>query len=269
MSNVIKATVIGIALITPLSLSADEHALDCNKCVDSSDIAGKAITNGKIGANSVSTGKITNGAVTSEKIAAGAITKSKIADNSVKGSHIRAKAITASKIAPLAVNANKIADGAVTMYKLSSELQNLLEDLQEELDRLSPDSDLTGATYCFVGLNTFLSAGNGSAEVTADPYKFKLDFTSSTEVTLTTIYDPYSTINIPAYTMTDTDDAEDPESATYTMIGNKLTVDADSVLYASPSGDVLIGGLGDRSVFGDIDHWEAGIFIGVRAASCD
>jgi hypothetical protein len=233
MLNSIRGPLIRIALIALLSLGADAHAqvsdVDCDGCVDRADIA--------------------NGAVDARKLSR--------------------QSIVTNKIASKAVTTGKIKGGAVTMSKLSPELQNLLADLQEERDRLSPDGDLTGAIYCFVGLNTFLSAGNGSADVTADPYKFKLDFTSPTEVTFTTIYDPYSTINIPAYTMTDTDDADDPESATYTMIGNKLTLDEESILYAGPSGDVLIGGLGDRSVFGNIDHWEAGIYIGVRAASCD
>jgi hypothetical protein len=235
---------IGILIIGMLVLGSQAHAqkatnVVCDGCIGSGDIADKAITPSELRSSSVTTSKIKNSAVSTGKI---------------KNS---------------AVSTGKIRDGAVTMRKLSPELQDLLEGLRQEMDRLSPEPDLTGAIYCFVGLNTFLSAGNGSADVTANPYKFRLDFTSSTEVTLTSIYDPYSTINIPAYTMTDTDNAEGPASGTYTMIGNQLAIDEDSVLYAGPSGDVLIGALGDRSVFGNVEHWEAGIYVGVRAASCD
>jgi len=80
---------------------------------------------------------------------------------------------------------------------------------------ISPRPDLTGATYCLFGQGTWLFADTGtSAEVTANPFAARLDFTSSTELTNTGIYDPVTHISIPSFTMVDGQDLGDETGTT-------------------------------------------------------
>ncbi|MCH7765385.1 MAG: hypothetical protein IH916_02380, partial [Acidobacteria bacterium] len=110
MFKSIRIFFIAIAPIALLGLAAEVHAqaatdVDCNGCVDISDIAAQAVgaaklkdgavTRDKLRNNSVNTGKIQGGAVTTKKIRAGAVTTAKIRDG----------AVTAAKAAPELSNA--------------------------------------------------------------------------------------------------------------------------------------------------------------------
>ena len=140
----------------------------------------------------------------------------------------------------------------------------------------TPDADLTGTTYCLFGQGTWLSAGNGSASVTANPFSARLDFTSSTQVTVTGIYDRISSLQLPSLTITDAVDPFAPEMLTYTVVGNRLAIaftdngDVDTSDFTmTPDAQVFVGGFFERSVDVGVDFWETGMIVGVRAASCN
>ncbi len=170
-----------------------------------------------------------------------------------------------------------------TEEKLKSRV-DLLEvqvaDLQAELARVSPEADLTGTTYCLFGQGTWLFADTGvSAEVTANPFLVRLDFTSSTQLTATTIYDPVTHILIssvpPFFAMFDEEDLA-PESLTYTLVGNLLTItffengeSETSRFIMTPDAQTFVGGFFERSGEGNINIWETGMIVAVRAANCD
>ena len=138
---------------------------------------------------------------------------------------------------------------------------------------VSPRPNLDGATYCLFGQGTWLFADPGvSASVTANPFAARLDFTSSTQLTITGIYDPFTSINIPDYTMVDDDDLGAPEMATYTVVANLLaiTVDSETISFImTPDAQVFVRGFGERGSDGTVQSWETGIIIGVQAANCD
>jgi len=141
---------------------------------------------------------------------------------------------------------------------------------------LLPDSDLTGTTYCLFGQGTWLFADPGvSATITANPFAARLDFTSSTEVTSTGIYDPFSSVHFPSRTMVDDDDLSN-ETGTYTVVGNLLTLtstdDGESETTSfimTPDQQVFVSGFFERAMDGTLETWETGMIVGVRAANCD
>ena len=142
---------------------------------------------------------------------------------------------------------------------------------------LSPDADLTGAIYCLFGQGTWLFADPGvSAGVTANPFIVRVDFTSSTQLTATTISDPITGISIPSYTMNDAEDDLGVEMLTYTVVGNLVTItfsedgEAESSRFImSSDAQVFAGGFGQRGSDGTQQSWETGMIIGVQAANCD
>jgi hypothetical protein len=76
--------------------------------------------------------------------------------------------------------------------------------------------------------------------------------------------------------MVDEDDLDDPESGTYTLVGNLLTLfgsdngeSETGSFIMTPDGQVFIQVFGQRT--GDVsgEWWETGIVIGVQAANCD
>lgn len=162
-------------------------------------------------------------------------------------------------------------DGRVATLELQT------AELLAALERASPDADLTGTTYCVFGQGTWLFAGNGTADVTTNPFSGRLDFTSAMQLTATGIYDPFSSINWPSLTMTDDADSTIPANGTYTVVGNGLTVSlpdgAGGVelfdFTMTPDARVFVGGFFERSIDAGIDGWETGMIVGVQAASCD
>ena len=155
-------------------------------------------------------------------------------------------------------------------------LEAQVADLQAELARVSPDSDLTGATYCLFGQGTWLLAEPGvSAEVVVNPFAARLDFTSPTELTSTAIYDPVTSIAFPPPTIIDDDDLGN-ETGTYTVVGNLLTLtfldngDTETAPFImTPDANVFVGGSFERGGDGDVESWETAMIVGVRAANCD
>ncbi len=142
---------------------------------------------------------------------------------------------------------------------------------------VSPRPNLTGATYCVFGQGTWLFADPGvSANITANPFAARLDFTSSTEFTATGIYDPLSSMHFPSLTLVDDDDLSGPEMGTYTVIANLLTVtvtdngESETISgIMSPDGQVFVGGFFERAMDGTLETWETGMIVGVQAANCD
>ena len=161
--------------------------------------------------------------------------------------------------------------------KQVKQLEKLTAGLQAELERVSPDADLTGKTYCLFGQGTWLFADPGvSASVTANPFLVRVDFTSSTQLTATTIYDPITSILIPSYTMDDAVDDLGVEMLTYTVVGNLVTItffedgEADSSRFIiAADAQVFVGSFGQRGSDGTNQSWETGMMVGVQAANCD
>lgn len=83
MSNLITTGLIGFALLGMGTAVHAQNDVDCNKCVDASDIAAQAINSSKIEKSAVTTKKIAKKAVTAHKIAAGAVTSGKIKNGAV------------------------------------------------------------------------------------------------------------------------------------------------------------------------------------------
>ena len=136
---------------------------------------------------------------------------------------------------------------------------------------VSPRPDLTGATYCLFGQGTWLSAGNSAGTVTANPFAARLDFTSSTQLTVTGIYDPIGTIDIPSLTMVFEEDTGGV-AGTYTLVANLLSiiVDSETVSFImTPDAQTFVGGFFEQSVDSGVDIWETGMIVGVQAANCD
>ena len=146
---------------------------------------------------------------------------------------------------------------------------------------LSPDADLTGAIYCLFGQGTWLFADPGvSAGVTANPFIVRVDFTSSTQLTATTISDPITGISIssiaPFFTIGDSVDDLGVEMLTYTVVANLLTItffedgEADSSRFImAADAQVFVGSFGQRGSDGTNQSWETGMMVGVQAANCD
>ena len=63
--------------------SAQATDVVCSRCVDTSDIAGEAITTWKLGAKAVTGSKIKNDAVTTPKIKGQSVTAPKIANGAI------------------------------------------------------------------------------------------------------------------------------------------------------------------------------------------
>lgn len=151
-------------------------------------------------------------------------------------------------------------------------LEQQVATLMAELERVSPVTDLTGKTYCVFGQGTWLSAGNGSAAVYANPHSAKAEFTSATEVTVTQRFDPYSWIVLPDYIMYDEDDSWGTAVGTYTVIGNQVTVTLggeDSTMWMTPDANVMLNGYFERGLHEGVDWWETVITVAVQADSCD
>ena len=151
-------------------------------------------------------------------------------------------------------------------------LEQQMTTLMAELERVSPDTDLTGKTYCVFGQGTWLNAGNGSAEIYTNPHSAGADFTSATEVTVTQRYDPYSKIVLPDYIMVDGEDTWGSAQGTYTVLGNQLTFTfggEDSTFLMTPDAQVLLTGYFERSTNGGVDWWETVMTVGIQATSCD
>ena len=140
---------------------------------------------------------------------------------------------------------------------------------------VSPRPNLTGATYCLFGQGTWLFADPvlDVVGVTVNPFAARLDFTSSMELTITRIYDPITGIQFPPAAIGDSDDLGNPAMGTYTLVGNLLTITADSETTSfimTPNAEVFVGGFALRGDDGGTNQsWKTGMIIGVRAANCD
>lgn len=82
MHSTLRNYLIGLAPIALMAFGTQVRAqatdVDCTKCVDSRDIAVKAVTTGKLQSEAVTKDKIGRGAVTTSRIKNGAVTPSKV-----------------------------------------------------------------------------------------------------------------------------------------------------------------------------------------------
>ncbi len=148
---------------------------------------------------------------------------------------------------------------------------------------ISPRPDLTGATYCLFGQGTWLFGDPlVSVSVTANPFAARLDFTSSTQLTVTGIYDPVQHVfisgSVPPFLdlVDDGDDLGDPEAGTYTLVANLLTLtttdgqETETISFImTPDAQTFVGGFAQPGIDGTVKSWETGMVVGVRAANCD
>lgn len=103
--------------------------VNCNKCVDTGDIAKKAVKKKNLAKNAVDGSRIADGQVKTidladgaaeeSKLAAGAVTGGKIADGTVTGANLAASVVDGSMLADGAISSGTIADGTVTTDKLT------------------------------------------------------------------------------------------------------------------------------------------------------
>ena len=163
------------------------------------------------------------------------------------------------------------------ILELIAALDARVATLEAEQGRVSPDADLTGSTYCIFGQGTWLFAEPGvSATVTANPFSARLDFTSATQLTVTGIYDPITSLHFPFLTLVDDEDDLGAETITYTVVGNVLTLiftdngESEAASFTmTPDAQVFVSGFFERSMDADLEAWETGMIVGVQAASCD
>ena len=170
-----------------------------------------------------------------------------------------------------------LADGEETgiAHRVAA-LEQQMTALMADQERVSPDPDLTGKTYCVISLGIGLQAEAGvSARVHVNPIQTMADFTSPTQLTVTEISNTYTWVNFPSYTMNEEDDSKLTEG-TYTIVGSQLavTLDDDEGSYTyyvtlTPDGQVFIGSLVGREVDEGVDKFAIYLQMGVQADSCD
>jgi hypothetical protein len=131
-------TSVFLSLFTVNAWGVTADDVVCPRCVDTSDLAARAVTAGKLAADAVRTGKIEN------------------------------RAVTRAKLAPDSVGTGKIVDGAVTQAKLSAGLAAMIDDLKAQVATLeaklaavsvNADGDLV-----ISGANLFIQSGNGATD---------------------------------------------------------------------------------------------------------
>ena len=118
----LTVTIVGAALFglaTPSTAQTANNVV-CIGCVGASDLADGAATRSKVRNFAIDTSKLAGSAVSSAKIATGAVTRSRIRDFAVNGSKLAGSAVTTAKIANSAVTAGKIANNAVTGAKIAN-----------------------------------------------------------------------------------------------------------------------------------------------------
>ena len=174
-------------------------------------------------------------------------------------------------------NDKKLEKRVDRIEKQVKQLEKLTAGLQAELERVSPDADLTGKTYCIYGQGSWLTTEDGVwADILSGAGGLRLDFTSSTQLIVTGIYDIYSTIHLPDMTLIPEDDGTDEGIGTYTVVGNRLTIEhsiegePDSIdLLMTNDGQVLVYiGFGLENE-GTVQTWNVETVVGVQADSCD
>lgn len=87
--------------------------LDCDKCVNSADVATGAITSNKIRNGTITRADIAADTITGNRIKDGTIKNLDIARDTIKSSRIRDGTITTADIAPNAITSNKIKNGTI------------------------------------------------------------------------------------------------------------------------------------------------------------
>ena len=120
------------SLAASSQVSAQANDLDCDACVQETDLGPNtannaklkngAVTAGKLSANAVSVAKITDQAITTPKLTTAAVTAPKIGPNAVQTDKFANASVTAPKIAPQAVTQSKLADKAVSYEKLGRDV---------------------------------------------------------------------------------------------------------------------------------------------------
>jgi len=239
----LSLSVLALAIAqSPAFAQAQAEDLDCVRCVDTVDIAPKAVINGKIGDAAITTGKIKGGAVSTGKL--------------------QNQAVTQQKLAPGSVSSGKIQDGAIQIRHLSQVLR----------DRLFPSDDLTGAMYCMRLIETELFGNGNRSEVIENHATVKLNFTSPTQVSFRILGEAYGQLDLPADTVSNSTDPGETLNGTYTIDTTQLVLTLpydeggteDTVFYISPDHNVVVGGWGDS----ESGYFSNGLMVGVQGSNC-
>ena len=127
------AMLVGImagALLSSAVHAQPAIAVQCIKCVDTTDIAIQAVTGAQLAIDAVNTTRIKDFAVTTPKIANQAVTGAQLAVDAVNTTRIKNGAVTKAKIATGAVGSNEIANGTIMPEDLGFDLQTQIAVLR-------------------------------------------------------------------------------------------------------------------------------------------
>ncbi|MGN0149018.1 MAG: hypothetical protein ACI4C7_02045, partial [Clostridia bacterium] len=103
-----------------------------DKAIGTEQLADKAVGTEQLADKAVETEQLADKAVETEQLADKAVGTEQLADYSVGEAQLAQYAVTPDKIYPQAVQTSHIKDGNVTNVKLSSDLQNKLNDFQKK-----------------------------------------------------------------------------------------------------------------------------------------
>lgn len=153
--------------------------------------------------------------------------------------------------------------------------------VETEQARLVPAS-VDGSTYCIYDLSAGVGAGDPDPVTgdgnwmgaSANAAIFEVTFTTA-QVTLTLIADSFYEALAPSNRLLDSSDLLGSETATWTQVGNVVTVTfpdlVQDTFLVTPDSNVMILSLAefDRASDNSGDWFSADLAIGVRATSCN
>lgn len=105
-----------------------------------------------IPSNAIDSSKIDDGSIINSKIGAGAVTSTKIGDGAVTTTKIASDSISNAKIKANAIDTTNIIDKAVTKAKLSTQLQTIIDELNQNYFNTDSLDELLSA-FNLYGLN--------------------------------------------------------------------------------------------------------------------
>lgn len=109
----------------------DLVGVNCDDSIDTDQLVDDSVTQDKIADDAVGADQLADDSVDTAAIQDDAVTQAKIADDAVGSAQIQENAVTASELADDSVDTAAIQDGAVTWDKLSSGVQNRIDENTE------------------------------------------------------------------------------------------------------------------------------------------
>ncbi len=176
--------------------------------------------------------------------------------------------------------------------EVNSTLQALITAIDDNSSRIAAieadqaslvPANVEGSTYCVYDLAVGVGAGDpdpGTGDgnwmgASAGAASFEVTFTSSTQVTLTALADSFYEALAPSNRLLDSSDPLGSESATWTQVGNLVTVtfpdsEQDRFLVTPDSNVIILTFAELERADDDSGNWFSGdLAIGVRASSCN